>query len=60
MNTITEVCTCEDEFTCEFHIAEDSRTYARLLGLTPAPYDASGAYDPSDFKGRFYEGWDAA
>lgn len=60
MNTITEICTCEDEFTCEFHIAEDSRTYARLLGLTPAPYDASGAYDEGDYRGRYTYGWDAA
>lgn len=57
MNTITEVCECEDEFTCESHLAEDARTWGRMLGLTPLPYDASAAYDVGDFKGRFYDGW---
>lgn len=59
MNTITEVCECDLDYNCGQHDDADARTYARLLGLTPAPYDASGAYDPSDYKGRFYEGWDA-
>lgn len=58
MNTITEVCECQDgEYTCEGHLAEDARTWGRMLGLTPLPYDASAAYDVGDFKGRFYEGW---
>lgn len=60
MNTITDICECEDEVTCLFHIEEDARHWARVLGLSPLPYDASGAYDEDDFKGRYTYGWDAA
>lgn len=54
------VCDCDLDFNCGEHSAEDARTWGRMLGLTPLPYDASAAYDVGDFKGRFYEGWDAA
>lgn len=60
MNTITEVCECDEGFNCGQHTEEDARTWARILGLTPAPYDASGAYDDGDYRGRFTYGWGAA
>lgn len=60
MNTITQVCECDLEMNCGQHEAEDARHWARILGLSPLPYDASGAYDEDDFKGRFTYGWDAA
>lgn len=60
MNTITDACNCDEGFNCGQHEAEDARTWGRMLGLTPLPYDASAAYDVGDFKGRFYEGWDVA
>lgn len=60
MNTITEVCLCDEGFNCGQHEPEDARHWARVLGLSPLPYDASGAYDEDEFKGRFTYGWDAA
>lgn len=54
-------CECIDgEYTCETHLTEDAKTWARILGLTPAPYDASSAYSEGDYRGRYTYSWDAA
>lgn len=58
MNTITEVCECDLDQVCEYHI-DPPREWAAVLGIKPAPFDAYDAYEGS-YKGRFYEGWDAA
>lgn len=66
MNTTLEpayldTCYCDVDGRCDFCPAEvEAQEWARILGLTPAPYDSRGAYEESDYKGRFDYGWDAA
>ena len=66
MNTTLEpayldTCMCDEAYRCDFCPAEvEAQEWARILGLTPAPYDASAAYDVGDYKGRFDYGWGAA
>ena len=52
-------CQCDLEFSCGSH--EDEQVYwAGVIGLKPHPYIPTRAYDADDYKGRHYEGWDAA
>lgn len=54
MNT----CECDLGFTCEEHLNPPA-TWANVLGIKPAPFDAYDAYE-GGYKGRYWEGWDVA
>lgn len=56
----TTICACDLDFICEEHTeANDAMTWPVALGIRPAPNDAWDAYEGS-YKGRYFEGWDAA
>lgn len=56
----TMICACDLDFICEEHTeANDVMTWPVVLGIRPAPHDAYDAYEGS-YKGRYFEGWDAA
>lgn len=55
MDTLT--CTCDLDFVCEEHVAEnDATTWPAILGMKPTPFDAWDSYD-GGYKGRYFEGW---
>lgn len=54
-------CMCDLDFRCENHdTASEQNYWAGFLGIKPSPADVANAYEPGDYKGRFWEGWDAA
>lgn len=57
MDTTLE-CLCDLDFVCEDHINPPAE-WSAVLGIRPAPFDAWDAYEGT-YKGRYFEGWDAA
>lgn len=56
----TQICACDLDFICEEHTeANDVMTWPVALGIKPSPFDAWDAYE-GGYKGRYFEGWDAA
>lgn len=56
----TQICACDLSEICEEHTeANDVMTWPVALGIKPSPFDAWDAYE-GGYKGRYFEGWDAA
>lgn len=50
-------CYCDLDFNCGNH--DEQREWSKVLGIRPPAIDAYDAYE-GGYKGRYFEGWDAA
>lgn len=54
-------CECFDGEWCDTHREEEQAFWASHFRATrPSAADVENAYDSGDYKGKFFEGWDAA
>lgn len=52
-------CECDLDFRCGGHGDEEEHWMRHFSGIRPSAGDVREAYAPDDYKGRFWEGWDA-
>lgn len=52
------ICDCDLDFVCDAHVNLIA-VWASALGIKPTPFDAWDAYE-GGYKGKYFEGWDAA
>lgn len=54
-------CQCDQDFACNNHdVVAEQDYWAAVLGIRPRPSEVAFAYEPGDYKGRFWADWNVA